>query len=64
VNGEVCPHFDPESVEVDRGCRLRAELGDWSLVYIDHRYPHDPDRIKCGEWPGAGKTCNECKEAF
>ena len=62
VAGKVCEHFRPELVGVNRGCALRAELGDWDAVYLDVRYPFD--KIRCGEWPGAGNSCSDCGVTF
>ena len=56
VDGKVCEHFRPASPLGER-CALRAELGSWTKVYVDGRYPFD--EIKCGDWPTVG-PCGVC----
>lgn len=58
VRGKVCQHFMPDAPDGLR-CSLRAELGSWTAVYVDARYPFDPARLRCDEFPTVG-SCSEC----
>lgn len=63
VGGEVCAHYLPNE-PLGLRCALMAELGSWSEVHVDPRYPASLTAagIECGNWPRPGQTCGDCGE--
>lgn len=71
--GEVCQYLErnPEGSEYIWSCGLRKMANSWDEVYEMDQYKMNvkpkieqmgyPD-IGCGDWPPAGKKCNDCGE--